>query len=73
MSILTKKSFTKLFGITQTWNESTRTYLKIFNKEMLKIEELIEPVAFETFINGVREKAFVEVFVRSTRLKITEG
>jgi len=67
IGILTKKSFTKLFGITQTWNESTRTYLKIFNKEMLKIEDLIEPVASETLINGVREKAFVEVIVLSTR------
>jgi len=34
---------------------------------MLKIEDLIEPVASEALINGVREKAFMEVIVRSTK------
>jgi hypothetical protein len=66
-SIPTKKSFTELFGITQTWNDFTRTYLKISNEEMLKVEDLIELVTSEAFISGVREKAFMDFVVRSTR------
>lgn len=37
-------------------NESTRTYLKMFNEEMLKVKDLIEQVASEALINAVREK-----------------
>lgn len=37
-------------------NESTRTYLKMFNEEMLKVKYLIEQVASEALINAVREK-----------------
>jgi hypothetical protein len=40
INIPTKKSSTKLFGITQVENESTRTYLKRFNEEMLKVKRL---------------------------------
>jgi hypothetical protein len=41
-SILAKKSSTKLFGINQAKDESTRTYLKRFNEKMLKVEDLIK-------------------------------
>jgi hypothetical protein len=37
-------------------NEFTRTYLKIFNEEMLKVKDLIEQVASEALISAVREK-----------------
>ena len=37
-------------------NESTRTYLKMFNEKMLKVKDLIEQVASEALINAVREK-----------------
>lgn len=33
-----------------------RVYLKTFNKEMLKVEELIELIALEALISGVKEK-----------------
>jgi hypothetical protein len=49
--IPTKKSSIKLFRIIQTKNESTKTYLKRFNKEMLKVKDLIEQVASEALIN----------------------
>lgn len=54
-SIPVKKSFTKLFGVTQVEKEFTRVYLKRFNKEMLKLEGLIESVASKALIIGVRE------------------
>jgi hypothetical protein len=53
-SIPAKKSFTKLFEVTQANDESTRVYLKRFNKEMIKVEELIMLMAFEALINRVR-------------------
>jgi hypothetical protein len=56
-SIPTKKSFTELFGITQVKDGSTRTYLKRFNEEMLKVENLIKSVAFKALISRVKEKA----------------
>jgi hypothetical protein len=37
----------ELFGFTQSNDESTRAYLKRFNEEMLKVDELLELVAFE--------------------------
>lgn len=36
---------------------STRTYLKRFNEEMLKVENLIKSVAFKALISRVKEKA----------------
>jgi hypothetical protein len=50
-----KRSFIELFGVTQLGEESTKAYLKRFNEEMLKIEELIQLVALEALINGVNE------------------
>jgi dihydroorotase len=37
-------------------NEFIRTYLKIFNEEMLKVKDLIEQVTSEALISTVREK-----------------
>ena len=56
-SIPTKKSFTKLFGVTQVHDESARAYLKRFNEKMLKVKELIELMALETLISEVKGKA----------------
>jgi hypothetical protein len=47
---LSRKSFTKLFGIKQVDDESMRAYLKRFNKKMLKVKELIEPMTFEALM-----------------------
>jgi hypothetical protein len=55
-SILARKSSTELFGITEVKDEFMRVYLKTFNKEMLKVEELIELIALEALISGVKEK-----------------
>jgi hypothetical protein len=45
-SILARKSSsTELFEITEVKDEFMRVYLKTFNKEMLKVEELIELIA----------------------------
>lgn len=52
-SILVKKSLTKLFSITQLEGESTRAYLKRFNEEMLKVENLLEPMVIEPLICGI--------------------
>jgi hypothetical protein len=54
-NIPTKKSSTKLFGITQAGRESTQAYLKRFNEDMLKVEELIKPLDPEALIRGVKE------------------
>jgi hypothetical protein len=62
-SIPAKKSSTKLFGVIQQIGESTRTYLKRFSEEILKVEELLEPVAFEALIRGVREHALWKNFM----------
>jgi len=35
--------------------QSTQTYLKRFDEEMLKVKELIESIAFEDLISGVKE------------------
>ena len=55
-SIPAKRSFTKLFGVTHVDDESTRAYLKRFNEKMLKVKELIELIALETLISGVKRK-----------------
>jgi hypothetical protein len=52
ISILAKKSSTKLFRITQIKDESTRVYLKRFDEEMLKVEDLIKLIASEALISG---------------------
>jgi hypothetical protein len=54
-NIPTRKTFIKLFSWAQQVGESTRVYLRRFNVMMLKIEELIEPVALEALIRGERE------------------
>jgi len=46
-----------LFGVTQQEGKSTRVYLKRFNEEMLKMEELLELVALKALIRGVRDYA----------------
>jgi hypothetical protein len=40
--------------------------LKTFNKEMLKVEELIELIALEALISGVKEKNIIERVVCPT-------
>lgn len=52
-----KKSFTKLFSITQLEGHSTRAYLNRFNKEIHKVKELIETMASKALISEVRERA----------------
>jgi hypothetical protein len=56
-SIPINKSSTELFGVTQQEDEFTRAYLKRFNEEMLKVEELLKSVALEALIKGVNEHA----------------
>jgi len=43
-----------LFDVTQQEDKSTRAFLKRFNKEMLKVDELCKPMALEALIRGVR-------------------
>jgi len=40
--------------------QSTQTYLKRFDEEMLEVKELIEPIAFEDLISGVKGWALWE-------------
>jgi hypothetical protein len=54
--ISAKTSSIELFKITQAKDEFIRTYLKGFNEEMLKVEDLIKLVASEALISWVREK-----------------
>ena len=54
-SIPTKKTSTELFSEAEQESESTRAYLRRFNVEMLKVEELIEPIVSEALIKGVKE------------------
>lgn len=54
-SILTKKSFKKLFIVIQQESASTWAHLKRFNDEMFKVKELLEPVTLKALIKGVRE------------------
>jgi len=57
-SIPINKSSMELFGVTQQEGEFTRAYLKRFDEEMLKVEELLEQVALEALIRGAREHFF---------------
>jgi hypothetical protein len=57
MRIPAKKSFTKLFSITQLEGHSTKVYLKRFNKEIQNVKELIKTMASKALINEVRECA----------------
>jgi len=68
-SIPTKRTSTELFGVAQQESESTRTYLRRFNVEMLKVEESIESVAL---IRGVREMPYVESFMFSTNRSLSK-
>ena len=43
--------------------ESTQTYLKMFNKEMLKMKELLKLISLEALIRGVRKHAHGEDFI----------
>jgi hypothetical protein len=52
-----KKAFTQLFNVAQEEGEFTRAYLRRFNAEMFKVEELVEPVTLEALIRGAREHA----------------
>jgi hypothetical protein len=58
-NILTKKSFTKLFGVTEQKGKPIHTYLKRFNEEMLKVEKFIESVNIEALIRKVKEHALL--------------
>jgi hypothetical protein len=51
-----KKSSTKLFRVTQDEKDSTQAYMKRFNEEMLQVEDLLEPIAGEALIKGVRSE-----------------
>jgi len=51
------KSYMELFSITQQEIKSTQIYLKRFNKEMFKVEELLELVTLKALIREVREHA----------------
>ena len=62
-SILAKKSSRKLFGVTQQIGKSTRAYLKRFSEAILKVKELLELVAFEALIRGVREHTLWKNFM----------
>ena len=55
-SIPAKKSSTELFGIVQGEKELTQAYLRRFNEEMLQVEDLLEPIACEALIKGVRNE-----------------
>jgi len=57
ISIPIKKSSINLFGVTQSDGESIRAYLKRFDEKILKMKELIKPVALKALINRVRERA----------------
>jgi hypothetical protein len=46
-NIPSNKIYIELFGVTQQECESTLVYLKRFNEEMLKMEELFELIALE--------------------------
>jgi hypothetical protein len=56
-NIPTNKCSKELFGVTQQEGKYTRIYLKRFNEEMLKVEELLKSVALEALIKGVNEHA----------------
>jgi hypothetical protein len=56
-NIPTKKSFTKLFGVTEQKGKPIHTYLKRFNEEMLKVEKFIESVNIEALIRKVKDYA----------------
>jgi len=58
-SIPTKKNIIELFTITQQEDKSTRANLQRFNKKMLNVEKLSEPIAIETLINGVYNYFFM--------------
>jgi len=49
----------ELFRVTQLDDESTWTYLKMFNKEMLKMKEFFKPLTSKALIIGVRKSAFL--------------
>jgi len=53
-TILSKRIFIELFGVTQLEGESTRVYLKRFKEKMLKFENFLELVTSKTLINEVR-------------------
>jgi len=55
--ILAKKTFTKLFSVAQEKGKFTWAYFRRFNAEMLKVEELIEPVILEALIKGANKHA----------------
>jgi hypothetical protein len=54
-----KQSSMKLFRVTQLDDESTWTYLKMFNKEMLKMKEFFKPLTSKALIIGVRKSALL--------------
>jgi hypothetical protein len=56
-NIPTNKCSMELFGVTQQEGKYTWIYLKRFNEEMLKVEELLKSVALEALIKGVNEHA----------------
>lgn len=57
----------KLVAYFSTSIPAKKISTKSFNEEMLKVEDLIEPVASKSLISGVREKNIMEGVVLSTR------
>ena len=56
-------------------DESTRAYLKRFNKKMLKVKELIKHMAFEALLGGVKGRALWKEYVLLNRsfLKVKQS
>jgi hypothetical protein len=48
-----KKNIIELFTIIQQEDKSIKAYFQRFNKKMLNVEKLFEPIVIETLINGV--------------------
>jgi hypothetical protein len=48
-----KKNIIELFTITQQEDKNIMVYFQRFNKKMLNVEKLFEPIVIETLINGV--------------------
>jgi hypothetical protein len=48
-----KKNIIELFTITQQEDKNIMVYFQRFNKKMLNVEKLFEPIVIEILINGV--------------------
>ena len=62
-NIYMEKSSIKLFFNTQLEGENTRAYPKRFNEEILKVENLLEPMAIKALISGINNYSYANVFM----------